>query len=92
MSIIPLELSAGFTASTQAVAPHVKCDIELDGDTVQDVIQLLHRVCNEMDGMVGPSHVLHQSSIRCADISIVCAEHAQCRAHAVLCANQCPPS
>lgn len=40
--------------------------MELEGDSVGDVVKLLHRICDELGGMVGPSHTLHKHTIRCS--------------------------
>lgn len=42
-----------------------RCDVELDGDSVEDVMRLLHRICDDMDGAMGPQHHIHKESIRC---------------------------
>ena len=40
--------------------------VQTRGDSVQDVVDLLHEVCDKMEGRMSSMHIVHKATIRCA--------------------------
>lgn len=65
----PIIIAAG-TAATTAGVQKGRCDIELEGDSVDDVMRLLNKICDEMNGAIGPQHHIHKESIRYGNFAL----------------------
>ena len=63
---LPSTLVPSTLAGSAPQQHSAKCDIEMEGGSVSHVVTLLNRICDEMGGMVGPSHTLHKHTIRCS--------------------------